>query len=291
MQSYTASKQDMKLSDKQSVLKSFVAGSCSGTVTTILFQPLDLIKTRLQSRITPQLGAPSTGMVDIAIYIVRNDNVFGLWKGITPSLIRVVPGVGLYFASLHWLKNAFHLREPLNSLQALTLGITARSMAGVVLIPITVVKTRFESGIYKYCGMREALHVIWKYEGTKGLVCGLVPTLFRDAPFSGLYLLFYTQCKKAIPQEYRIANNTATVHFTCGLLAGLFASVITQPADVIKTRMQLYPHEFKTLYSSFLSIYQQQGCLGYFQGIVPRLLRRTLMSAMAWTIYEEVTGK
>jgi len=60
------------------------------------------------------------------------------------SITRVIPGVGLYFSSLHWLKHAFNLEEPLTALQAISLGITARSMSGALLIPITVVKTRFE---------------------------------------------------------------------------------------------------------------------------------------------------
>lgn len=52
--------------------------------------------------------------------------------------------MGLYFSSLHWLKHTFNLEEPLTALQAISLGITARSMSGALLIPITVVKTRFE---------------------------------------------------------------------------------------------------------------------------------------------------
>ena len=32
--------------------------------------------------------------------------------------------------------------------------------------------------------------------------------------------------------------------FICGILAGMLASVVTQPADVIKTRLQLFPHHY-----------------------------------------------
>jgi solute carrier family 25 protein 38 len=59
------------------------------------------------------------------------------------SLTRCVPGVGLYFSSLHWLKTKTCSGHP-GPMQAVALGVIARSMSGVLLIPITVVKTRFE---------------------------------------------------------------------------------------------------------------------------------------------------
>lgn len=52
--------------------------------------------------------------------------------------------------------------------------------------------------------------------------------------------------------------------------------------------MQLYPNEFKNVRNAVFRIYKKYGMLGYFKGIVPRILRRTLMTAMAWTVYEEV---
>lgn len=58
-----------------------------------------------------------------------------------------------------------------------------------------------QSGVYSYSSMREALCSIYVKEGAKGLTCGLIPTLLRDAPFSGLYLMFYTQTKKRVPQS------------------------------------------------------------------------------------------
>lgn len=46
------------------------------------------------------------------------------------------------------------------------------------------------------------------------------------------------------------------IHFSCGLLAGVFASVVTQPADVIKTKMQLYPGRYQTILQVMLFIQQ-----------------------------------
>lgn len=131
--------------------------------------------------------------------------------------------------------------------------------------------------------MYGALRIIYRAEGPRGLCRGLIPTLFRDAPFSGLYLMFYTQTKQAIPPGkslnwYKIIYNFLTIltsnilnffflfvalldgstaspiHFTCGIIAGILASLVTQPADVIKTKMQVYPEEFKNVKSAILHI-------------------------------------
>ena len=43
--------------------------------------------------------------------------------------------------------------------------------------------------------------------------------------------------------------------------------------------------ELSTL--SFLS-FKTDGALGLFKGIVPRTLRKTLVAAFSWTVYEQV---
>lgn len=272
--------------DLSPLVKSFVAGSVSGTCSTLLFQPLDLIKTRLQ---TPgKLNAVPSGMFATLTNIVKNEKVFGLWKGVSPSMTRCVPGVGLYFSSLHWLKTTFGSGDP-GALEAVMLGCMARTFAGAALIPVTVIKTRYESGVYQYRGVTQALRVIYVTEGPRGLICGLLPTLMRDVPFSGLYLMFYTQAKKAVHHQLPDHAPSPYLHFSCGIVAGLLASFITQPADVIKTQMQLYPEKFSSLWLATRTIYQNDGVHGYLVGLAPRLVRRTLMAAMAWTVYEQVT--
>lgn len=290
------------------VVKSFLAGSFSGTCSTILLQPLDLVKTRIQQAANLELAESATATVlttsKPTIYstmrvVIATENVAGLWKGMTPSVTRTVPGVGLYFASLHWLKTSFggNTEKP-GPLQAICLGMTARCVAGCAMIPITVLKTRFESGKFNYTRMSTALIEIYSREGVRGLCCGLVPTLVRDAPYSGLYLMFYTQLKQNVASTLLRANPALDVrnngylasitHFICGINAGLLASLVTHPADVVKTRMQLEPLIYPSVTKACKKIVVLSGPRGFLIGLAPRMLRRTLMSALAWTCYEEI---
>jgi len=298
------------------IVKSFVAGSVSGTCSTILFQPLDLVKTRIQQNhhtttmlvsttadhsLTCTAARPS--IFSTLRIVIANESVTGLWKGITPSITRTVPGVGLYFASLHALKTT-HLgstAEKPSPMQAIYLGMTARTIAGCAMIPITVLKTRFESGHFNYTKMSSALIDIYSHEGFRGLSCGLVPTLARDAPYSGLYLMFYTQLKQFVENKNQFFTGispginlktngyiASLTHFSCGITAGLLASLVTHPADVVKTRMQLEPIKYPTVLRACKQILHSNGPNGFLAGLAPRMLRRTLMSALAWTIYEEL---
>ncbi|KAK3784050.1 hypothetical protein RRG08_025244 [Elysia crispata] len=263
------------------LVKCFVAGAFSGTCSTVLFQPLDLVKTRLQKSVN--IGT-NLGMIKELSNVVRQEKVAGLWHGLWPSMNRCVPGIGLYFTSLHWLKTQFGSERP-GAIELIAIGASARTIAGVAVLPFTVMKTRYESGDFHYKSLSQGLRVTFAKEGVKGLWSGLTPTLLRDVPFSGLYLLFYTNLKQYTSES---GSNTAYTTFTNGIIAGFLASLVTQPADVIKTNMQLYPKKYGRLKPVMLLIYNERGLIGFWRGLVPRTLRRTLMSAMAWTVYEEV---
>ena len=159
------------------------------------------------------------------------------------SLLRCVPGVGLHFCCLDTLQNHFcDGRKPSPS-EAFIFGSASRSVAGVLLIPVTVIKTRYESGVFFYRNLTDAVRHTYKSEGTRGFTSGLLPTLARDVPFSGLYYMFYSQLKSAVspllidqndPQKKRASIFTSSfVTFLCGMNAGLLASFVTQPMDVV----------------------------------------------------------
>ncbi|GFR63558.1 solute carrier family 25 member 38 homolog [Elysia marginata] len=230
------------------LVKCFVAGAFSGTCSTVLFQPLDLVKTRLQKSVN--IGT-NLGMLKELSNVVRQEKVVGLWHGLWPSINRCVPGIGLYFTSLHWLKTHFGSEKP-GAIELVVTGASARSIAGVAVLPFTVMKTRYESGDFHYKSLSQGLRVTFAKEGLRGLWSGLTPTLMRDVPFSGLYLLFYTNLKTFTAGS---GSNATYTTFTNGLVAGFLASLVTQPADVIKTNMQLYPKKYGRLKPVMLLIY------------------------------------
>ncbi|XP_069416798.1 mitochondrial glycine transporter isoform X3 [Ovis canadensis] len=182
----------------QPVIKAFLCGSISGTCSTVLFQPLDLLKTRLQTLQPSAHGSRRVGMLALLLTVVRTESLLGLWKGMSPSIVRCVPGVGIYFGTLYSLKQYFLRGHPPTALESVILGAGSRSVAGVCMSPITVIKTRYESGRYGYQSIYAALRSICHSEGFRGLFSGLTATLLRDAPFSGIYLMFYSQTKNVV---------------------------------------------------------------------------------------------
>ncbi|XP_055763447.1 mitochondrial glycine transporter B-like isoform X3 [Salvelinus fontinalis] len=282
----------MELALAHPALKAFMCGSLSGTCSTLLFQPLDLVKTRLQTlQNNMKPGAPKVGMMTELVQVIRTESFLGLWKGVSPSFVRCIPGVGIYFSTFYSLKQHYFQegRAP-NAGEAVLLGAGARAVAGVCMLPVTVIKTRFESGRYNYVSVLGALKSVCETEGPRALFSGLTATLLRDAPFSGIYVMFYSQAKRSLPPEVSSSPYAPLGNFGCGVMAGVLASVVTQPADVVKTHIQVSPSHWTTK-DAIRYIYTEHGLRGFFRGAVPRSLRRTLMAAMAWTVYEQLMAR
>ena len=70
-----------------------------------------------------------------------SESVAGLWRGVYATLVRTVPGVGIYFSCMHTLKTSLFDGRPTPT-QSLFVGGVSRTLAGCLTIPITVVKIR-----------------------------------------------------------------------------------------------------------------------------------------------------
>lgn len=72
-------------------------GACSGAFGASVVYPLNLLRTRLQSQGTAIHPPTYTGMWDVTVKTVRGEGFRGLFKGITPNLLKVVPAVSITY--------------------------------------------------------------------------------------------------------------------------------------------------------------------------------------------------
>lgn len=262
-----------------SLAGAFFAGAASGCCSTILFQPFDVVKTRQQECLAT--GAKRRTMLYTFTSLGKKEGLLSLWSGFVPSLWRCVPGVALYFTSLEAMKSLVinKQNQTLGPVQALLLGGVSRTISGTLLMPFTVIKTRFESGSFNYKSVLHAFSVIYRTEGIRGLTSGITATLARDVPFSAIYYATYSHLKQ-------FQAESVGTSFSCGIISGIFASVVTHPADVVKTSLQLFPSHYR--HDALRLIFKKQGFSGFFVGLLPRLFRRTLIATLSWTVYDQV---
>ena len=69
-------------------------------------------------------------------------------------------------------------------------------------------------------------------------------------------LLLRTLTCKFIVISGGLSSNHPIIHFSCGIVSGTLASLVTQPADVIKTNMQLFPERHSSAVKAVKHIYQ-----------------------------------
>uniref|UniRef100_V5EWK7 Mitochondrial glycine transporter n=2 Tax=Kalmanozyma brasiliensis (strain GHG001) TaxID=1365824 RepID=V5EWK7_KALBG len=252
-------------------------GALSGFASCVLLQPFDLLKTRLQqldhttssaSSAAPQYTSRTQKLVAITKDIVRSNGYQGLWRGTTPTVIRNVPGVALYFYSVSHLRHVASQRQipyisvalsptdsnvgsstmaKLSTTGNLLTGAVARVTVGFILSPVTVVKARFESSNFSTTTERtllSSMREIQTQSGFRGFFQGFTATALRDAPYAGLYLALYEACKTNLSgMSPGMGTGNWMVVSGSGLLAGTLATLLTHPFDIIKTRMQTTPSD------------------------------------------------
>lgn len=84
-------------------------GGFSGALGASVVYPLNLLRTRLQSQGTVLHPRTYTGIMDVTRQTIQGEGVRGLFKGITPNLLKVVPAVSITYVVYENSKKALGL--------------------------------------------------------------------------------------------------------------------------------------------------------------------------------------
>lgn len=85
--------------DKVPVWALLASGSTGGIAYWLSCYPLDVIKSRIQLRQTPPTGKPWKYMASEIRMVIAESGITGLFRGLSPSLLRTIPAGASTFAA------------------------------------------------------------------------------------------------------------------------------------------------------------------------------------------------
>ncbi|PWY71512.1 mitochondrial carrier [Aspergillus sclerotioniger CBS 115572] len=200
---------------------------CLGMLTSMLTNPIWVIKTRMLSTGSQSPGAYASFTTG-AKEIFRSEGISGFYRGLVPALFGVSHGA-LQFMAYEQLK--LH-RARMSPAETTTIGIRrgvdgshgssdsrssgmrelgnvdlfvisslSKLFAGCVTYPYQVLRSRLQTydAHLVYSGVRDAVSQIWAREGATGFYKGLGPNLLRVLPSTWVTFLVYENTRAYLP--------------------------------------------------------------------------------------------
>ncbi len=131
-----------------------VAAAGGAIFSTLLLNPLDVVKVRLQNHVCmPACLVADTrprvhlaGTTDTLVKIVRHEGVLTLWRGLGPSLLLAIPSSGIYFAIYASIKQRLQAHGNFDaSLVPMYAGALARVFSGILAAPLDLIRTNLQA--------------------------------------------------------------------------------------------------------------------------------------------------
>jgi solute carrier family 25 oxoglutarate transporter 11 len=221
-------------------IKPYVNGGLSGMGATVIIQPIDMVKVRLQ------LGATG-GPLGVAKDIIAKDGFGSLYKGLSAGLLRqatyTTARLGIFSQITEIAKKANDGKN-LPLWQKAACGLTAGGLGALVGTPadLTLLRMQADNTLpveqrRNYKGVGDAMMRIVKEDGIAGLFRGGGPTVVRAMALNMGMLASNDQAKEMI-QAAGFEKGSMVPVIGGSLIAGFFASACSLPFDFVKTRMQ-----------------------------------------------------
>ncbi|EER36461.1 mitochondrial carrier protein [Histoplasma capsulatum var. duboisii H88] len=177
-------------------LRRLICGGIAGITSVTFTYPLDIVRTRLsiQSASFRELRKGQEkqlpGIFQTMRLMYKTEGGFlALYRGIIPTIAGVAPYVGLNFMTYESVRKYLTPDGDLNPspYRKLLAGAISGAVAQTCTYPFDVLRRRFQvntmSGLgYQYTSVWDAVKVIVKQEGVRGLYKGIVPNLLKVAP-------------------------------------------------------------------------------------------------------------
>ena len=136
---------------------------------------------------------------------------------------------------------------------------------------------------------------LFKSEGVKGFFKGNGANCLKVAPTRGMQffafekfkakLVEYKRASMGLPDDANIVLNPIE-RLVAGGFAGMIASSVVYPIEVVKTMLTMYPGKYAGIAAAFRGVIQEVGPKGLYAGLGPTLIAMFPYVGVEFMIYE-----
>jgi len=250
-------------------------GGIAGSMAACVTHPLDLIKVQMQTH------SGKVSMPRMAMKILKSDGIGGFYSGLTASVMRQMTYTITRFGCYETAKKQMPAGSNNSFIQKVGLAAISGAAGGLVGSPSDLINVRMQNDTKlpfeqrrNYRNVIDGLFRISREEGVQRLFSGGTMNVTRAVVMTVGQLAFYDQVKQMLIQHTVMEDNVST-HLLSAITAASVATILTQPVDVLKTRMMnAKPGEFKGVADCFLYT-ARTGPTSFFRGLVPSFIRMT----------------
>lgn len=305
-----------KNSDKTVVI-SMISGILAGSLSKLVMHPVDTLKAIIQVDTSVTNRPRIFGTLK---HQIKNEGVMSLYRGLPIAVLGSIPGSVLYFGSYEFAKKKLLLLENFSKGEFLIYfisGMFAEIISCMVYVPVDVIKERrqVQSTLksFTYKNDLDAIKTIIKQEGVRGYYKAYGATVMSFGPMSAFYFMFYEYFKgffvrndaNTYIQRVRkqgleeLKDVKLDISFSQSMmssaLAGSLASIITNPLDLVKLRMQVQrggekhtgqKQQYRNMIHGLGVIVKTEGFAGLTKGAFARVIYHTPCTALSMGFLE-----
>lgn len=291
----------------------FVYGGFAAVFAETCTFPIDTSKTRLQLQgeivggsSTKFSGGPYRGMLHAMFTIGRAEGLQFLYQGLSAAIMRqCVYGTIKFGLYNHMKRQIFPTPRDETLAVNVVLAMFSGGLSNAIANPADMLKIRMQAHMSlqsKRMSLLELIKRVTREEGVLAFYKGVNPTALRAAVVCGVELPVYDISKKWIIL-WGLLGDTKVCHFVASFLAGLCGALISNPIDVIRTRLLNQrrvlatkglpvPALSTTVYSgSFDCLYRtvcNEGIRSLWKGFIPNWLRLGPWNIIFFMTFEQL---
>ncbi|KAG2236418.1 mitochondrial carrier domain-containing protein [Thamnidium elegans] len=271
----------------------FYFGGAASCVAAVVVHPFDLTKVRLQNT----KGNVNQGMFVTMVKIGKNEGFLKLYNGLSASILRQATYSTVRFGVYEKLKDYITSKtnKKANIGQLLICSSIAGALGGACGNPGDVINVRMQNdGQLPPQQRRNYKHAIdgivriTKDEGASALFRGLGPNINRAILMTSSQCVSYDLFKTIILNHTSMKDGI-TLHLTSSVLAGLVATTVCSPVDVIKTRiMSASTTDHRMSATQIMKqMFKSEGIPSFFKGWTPAFIRLGPQTIITFVVLEQ----